>query len=142
MTTDFRERLQSLVDRVETKPTHRFVLGLDGDNEITLFLHVLTKDTTQEGDRGRLGGPKGTGPGETYTVNFYLPFSHAESDEEIFERMLKISLLADHHETQEWFRVDGKIYKDPHLKGLFSMVPINQRGFERRNPRAFRGQLS
>lgn len=127
---DFRGRLQSLVDRVETKPTHRFVLGLLGEDPITVILHVNTHDTTREGDTGRYGGPKGTGPEETYTVNFYLPFGGEETNEEIFERLLKISLLADHHETQEWFRVDGKIFKDPHLVGLFSMSPVEQRGFD------------
>lgn len=125
----FRERLQSLIDRVETKPTHRFALGLVGGNEIKVFLHVLTRDTTREGDEGRYGGPKGTGPDETYTVNFDLPFRDG-TDQEIFERLLKMSIMADHHETQEWFRVDGKLLKDPHRDGLFSMKPVQQQQFD------------
>lgn len=126
----FRERLQSLIERVETRPGHRFALSLHGDEEITVILHVTTQDTTREGDTGRFGGPKGTGPDETYTVNFYLPFGTSETDDEIFERLLKLSLVADHHETQEWFRVDGVLYKDPHLVGLCTMAPVNQRGFD------------
>lgn len=121
---------EHLLERVEKKDDFSFEVnpGREEEGTVKIVVKLLTTDSTRDSDEHR---KKVTIlPGDTYHVNFDIEFDPLVPEDEFYERLLKMMAFVRIHETQEWFRVDGKIFRDPHLVGpIVDVPPIKQRGF-------------
>lgn len=118
-TVDFERRVENLFTRINYKPDYNWALGrsdpYDPAHRRTVYLRARTIDARPEDKTTRPFQQDADDCWITGTIQVHCTMT----DNEILDRLLELILRTEHHEAQEWFRVDGTIWRDPHTGPLY-----------------------